>query len=114
MRVTLYDLGLTEKDFKFETIDIGDVTYPNQLFNPFQPERKLTVKVNGFIFTVKTSINIELIQDLKAMTNIDGKTLIDKQLKEEAINWFINNKQYQRKLKLQKINDVQKGRYTYL
>ena len=102
--VTLHDLGLTEDDFKFEIIEVGEATYNNH-FSPFSPRRTLTVKICGVQIKVRTEVNLELAQDLESAFNLDVKENIDKILKEEAINCYINSKQFIRKLKLNKIKE---------
>jgi hypothetical protein len=108
MILTLNDLELTEKDFKFEIIEIGDAVYNGLM--PFHTKRQLTVKINGTTISITTNINFELIQDLKFTTGIsDIDTLLKNVMKEEAVNavnCYINSVQYQRKLKLQKIKKM--------
>ena len=100
MRQTLYDLGLTEKDFTFEFIDFIDLSYSN-----FNPTRTLVAKVNGVVCKVKTSVNIEMAKDIEAATGLNASKEVDRLLKEEAINWYINNNQFVRKMKLTKIKE---------
>ena len=99
---TLYELGLTEDDFTFEFMDFVDLSYP---YGGFNPTRILVAKVNGVTCKVKTTINIELMQDLENMHNFDAKEEVNKLLKEEAIRYFINSNQFIRKLKLNKIKE---------
>jgi hypothetical protein len=104
MRKNLYDLGLTEDDFNFNFIEFTDQSY-----NEFIPTRTLVAEINGVVCKVRIHFNVELLQDIQAMTGIDGEKEIKKILKREAIDWYINNNQFIRKLKLQKIKDVQSG-----
>jgi phenylalanyl-tRNA synthetase beta subunit len=99
----LSNLGLTEKDFKVEIVEIEE---PDYFPDSFHPTRCLTVKINGNILKVKTSINFELAKDLQIAFNIDLNKELDKILKPEAINYYINSNQYIRKMKLQKINKM--------
>jgi hypothetical protein len=102
MRRTLSELGLTEKDFKYEFVGFGDPTYVPYTFTP---TRTLIAKVNDVVCKVKTNINIEMAQDIEAMTGLNATKEVDKLLKEEAINWYINNNQFIRKMKLTKIKE---------
>jgi len=102
MRKTLSELGLTEKDFKYEFIDFTDLSYPNGGFNP---TRTLIAKINGVMCKVKTNVNVEMLQDIQAMTGMNASREVEKLLKEEAINWYINNNQFIRKMKLTKIKE---------
>ena len=103
---TLSELGLTEKDFKFEIIELGSPKYDSYTF--CHPERELIAKVNGVIVKVRTRINIELANDIRAFSGCDFSEGIDKILKLEAINYYINNNQYIRREKLRKIEKNKK------
>lgn len=103
MRKTLYDVGLTEDDFNFKLIDFTNT------YDGFIPNRILVAEINGVVCKIRTHFSVELLQDIQALTNIDMETEMNKILKREAIDWFINNNQFVRKLKLQKIKDVQSG-----
>jgi hypothetical protein len=101
--VTLYDLGLTEDDFKVEFIECSKPEY-NDPFNPLRPERYMTAKVNGILCKIRTSVNLELLHDLES-TGVDVKKEVGNMLKSEAIIWYINSKRYIRKQKLLKIKE---------
>lgn len=79
--LTLYDLGLIEKDFKFEIVKFGEPSY-----HGFNPERTMYAKVNGILCEVITKVNIELAKDIEAMTGLNGMKEVEKILKKEAIN----------------------------
>jgi len=100
MKQTLYDLGLTEKDFTFEFINFTDLSYHPLTFTP---SRTLVAKVNGVMCKVKTNVNIEMAKDIEAATGVNASKEVERLLKEEAINWYINNIKFVRKLKLKKI-----------
>ena len=106
--VTLQDLGLKYGDFKVEIIEMKSPTYNNHM-NPFRPSRTFIAKVNGVICTTRTSLNIEMINDLQSMSSINPEREIKSILVEEAVNNYINSIQYIRKLKLEKINKNAKG-----
>lgn len=102
-RLTLYDLGLTVNDFIYEFIDFAD----DLTYHPlsFTPTRSLIAKVNGVKCIIKTNVNVELARDIEAATGLNGMREVKKLLKEEAINWFINNNQFIRQQKLLKIKE---------
>jgi len=102
MKKILNELGLNENDFKIEILNITDPQYNNPL-SSLSPVRTITVKINDIIISCSTEINFELLNDLKIVFNVDTDNL----LKREIINYYINNNQYVRKAKLQKI----KGKY---
>jgi hypothetical protein len=82
--MTLKELGLTEEDFNVETMEHN---------------YKIRLKVNGFISPIELSY--EMIQDFRCTANFD----MEKLLKEQAINWYINDIKFIRKLKLKKIKE---------
>lgn len=73
--------------------------------SPFSPIRTLSAKVNGVTCKIRTSVNIELAEDLKMAFNVNADKEIEKILKEEAISWYLNNTQFIRKQKLLKIKE---------
>lgn len=101
MRKTLSELGLTEKDFTYEFLEFTDPIYQPLTFTP---TRSLIAKVNGVVCKVKTNVNVELSKDLEAL-GLDTTMEIERLLKDEAINWYINNNQFVRKMKLTKIKE---------
>ena len=99
-RLTLNDLNLTEKDFKIEIVGYGEPQYSPLTFTP---RRSIKVKVNGILFEFNYNANMELAQDLQALSNVNAIAYVEEVLKLEAINCYINNIQYVRKTKLERI-----------
>jgi len=97
--IYLSDLDLTEKDFKFEFIQLTEPMYYG-----FSPQREAIVKINGNLIQFRTSLNFDLLSDLKYYGYSNSKEAANKILKSEAIDYFINNVKILRKLKLEKIN----------
>ena len=103
MKEILNKLGLNEKYFKIEILKLTDPEY-NSPMN-FIPTRSIVANVNGVLIKCSTSINFELIQDLKYATSFNVDLEVDNILKKEVINCYINSIQYVRKIKLQKLNE---------
>lgn len=104
MRTTLTELGLNENDFKVEILKLGEPEYKNP-FSPLSPIRTIIAKINGVTIRCSTSVNVEMLQDLKMMHGIDVELEIENHLKSEIINFYINDIRYERKAKLQKIKE---------
>lgn len=104
--IYLRDLNLAEKDFKFEFVELTDPTY--NALNGFSPKRDAIVKINGNLIQFKTCINFELLSDIRAHTGFNTEESGNKILKSEAIDFYINNNQYLRKKKLEKLNEISK------
>ena len=105
MRTTLNELGLSEKDFKIEILTLTEPEYKNP-FSPLSPTRTIIAKINGVTIRCSTSVNVEMLQDLKMMHAIDVDLEIENHLKSEIINFYINDIRYERKAKLQKIKET--------
>ena len=101
--ITLSELNLTEDDFNVEVVEIHKPIYNNYL-GSFSPSRWIEVRVNGSSINYRTSVNVELAKDLTAIFNVNAEEELEKIIKIEAIEIYINSKQYIRKLKLKKIN----------
>ena len=112
--VFIWDLDLTEDDFKFEFVKLTEPTYPAYNgFDPFRPERNATVKINGNLIQFKTRLNFELLNILSYAHTLDIPKEINKLLLPEAIDFYINSKQYLRKKKLEKLNEVSKKKSIF-
>jgi hypothetical protein len=98
---TLYELGLTEDDFNFEIIEITPYT-DNQTYSTYM---KLISEVNGVRCNISTKLSREFVEDLRSFHIIDAEKEVEKIMKTEAINWYINNNQFVRKMKLTKIKE---------
>lgn len=108
MRQTLYDLGLTEDDFKVEII-LVDAEYIDP--DTFSPKIKFTAKVDGVKCNLILKLSRESIHDLHlTCTNIDVEKEIEKIMKTEAIDWYVNNIKIIRKLKIEKLNRIYESR----
>jgi hypothetical protein len=101
MRKTLYDLGLTEDDFNFEIIEID--TYTDD--STYSTYMKFSSKVNGVECNMNTKISREFVEDLQSFHMFDAEKEVEQVMKTEAINWYINNNQIVRKMKLEKIKE---------
>ena len=88
-RICMSDVGLTEKDFNIRIYeDINELTpFPSTL-----------LKINGIVCS---RLSREMIQDMMSTTGLD----IEKMLRKEAIDWYLNNPKIIRKLKLEKIKE---------
>jgi len=95
---------LNEKDFKIEILKLTEPEYINP-FSHFIPTRTIIAKINGVTIRCSTSVNIEMLNDLKSMSSINVDAEIEKLLKRDVINLYINSNQYIRKAKLQKIKE---------
>ena len=102
--VFIWDLDLTEDDFKFEFVKLTEPAYNG--FDPFGPERYAIVKINGNLIQFKTRINFELLDILSYAHTLDVPKKINEMLLPEAIDFYINSKQYLRKKKLEKLNKI--------
>ncbi len=92
----LNKFGLSEKDFNFEFI--------NYIENEYFDVNLINVKINGYIYKIKTSVNTKIMQDLKFENNYDVSYIFEEILKIEAISWYLNNPKIIRKHKLLQIN----------
>ena len=101
--ISLNNLGLTEDDFKFEFVEL---TEPKYLHVGFSPKRDAIVKINGDLIQFITCIDFELLSDIQIITGFDTEESGNKILKSEAIDFYINNNQYLRKKKLEKLNKI--------
>ena len=102
--IFIWDLDLTEDDFKFEFVELTEPTYP--AYNPFRSERDAIVKINGNLIQFKTRINFEALNILSYVHTLDIPKKINELLLPEAIDFYINSKQYLRKRKLEKLNKI--------
>lgn len=87
---TLSDLGLVEDDFTFELIEVDK----SKIF---------IAKIDDITFKISSIMSVEMKEDLK-WSGVDIDAEFEKILKEEAINYVINNNQFIRKLKLKKLS----------
>ena len=102
--ITLYDLNLTEKDFKVEILATSEPVYNSMNFTP---KRTIIANVNGCKLEFISGVNFELILDIESYTGLDARKELNKIVEYEAINVYINSIKWIRTQKLKKINSYE-------